>query len=162
MDFSSQIASQLNATAIAPEAIVTVTLLLVLVGDLIFGRKSSQILSYLAVGGLLIAVVALIGAWDNPAPTSFLGSFVGDNLSIVFRAIIALSTAITILMSIAYIENTGTSLAEFICIMLTATLGGMLLSAGAGAGVSAAAAEQPALRDDDLTVIWLHETRSSL
>ncbi len=40
MDFSSQIASQLNAMAILPEGIVIVTLLLVLIGDLIFGRKS--------------------------------------------------------------------------------------------------------------------------
>lgn len=127
MDFSSQIASQLNATAILPEGIVIVTLLIVLVGDLIFGRKSVSWLPYFAVLGLLVSVVALFYSWDNPDPTSFLGSFTGDNLSIVFRAIVALSTAITILMSIAYIENTGTSLAEFIGIMLTATLGGMFL-----------------------------------
>ncbi len=127
MDFSSQIASQLNPTAIAPESIVTVTLLLVLVGDLVFGRKSSRWLPYFAVGGLLTAVVALFLGWDNPLPTSFLGSFTSDNLSIVFRGIVVSSTAITILMSIAYIENTGTSLAEFMAIMLTATLGGMLL-----------------------------------
>ncbi len=127
MDFSSQIASQLNAVTILPEGIVTVTLLLVLIGDLIFGRKSATSLAYLAVMGLFGAVVALFYSWDNPDITSFLGAFTGDNLSIVFRAIIALSTAITILLSIAYIENTGTSLAEFIGIMLTATLGGMLL-----------------------------------
>jgi len=128
MDFSSQIGSQLNATAILPEAIVIVTLLLVLIGDLIFGRKSKSWLPYFAIAGLLASVVALFYGWDNPNPTSFLGSFTTDNLSIVFRGIIALSTAITILLSIAYIENTGTSLAEFIGIMLTATLGGMFLS----------------------------------
>lgn len=127
MDFSSQIASQLNALTILPEGIVTVTLLLVLIGDLIFGRKSATSLAYLAAVGLLGAVVALFYSWDNSNITSFLGAFTGDNLSIVFRAIVALSTAITILLSIAYIENTGTSLAEFIGIMLTATLGGMLL-----------------------------------
>jgi NAD(P)H-quinone oxidoreductase subunit 2 len=32
-------------------------------------------------------------------------------------------------MSVRYVEQTGTSLAEFIAIMLTATLGGMFLSA---------------------------------
>ena len=55
-------------------------------------------------------------------------AFNSDNLSIVFRAIIALSTAVTILMSVRYVEQSGTSLAEFMAIMLTATLGGMLLS----------------------------------
>lgn len=127
MDFSSQIASQLNAVTILPEGIVIVTLLLVLIGDLIFGRKSSSWLPYLAIFGLLASVVALYYSWDSPNVDSFLGSFVGDNLSIVFRSIIALCTAITILMSITYVQQSGTSLAEFIGIMLTATLGGMFL-----------------------------------
>ncbi|MGY6529030.1 MAG: NAD(P)H-quinone oxidoreductase subunit N [Cyanobacterium sp.] len=127
MDFSSQIASQLNAIAILPEGIVIITLLLVLIGDLIFGRKSASWLPYVAIGGLLASVTALVLGWDNPNPQSFLGSFVGDNLSIVFRIIVALSAAVTITMSITYIENTGTALSEFICILLTATLGGMFL-----------------------------------
>ncbi|MBF2056686.1 MAG: NAD(P)H-quinone oxidoreductase subunit N [Cyanobacterium sp. T60_A2020_053] len=127
MDFSSQIASQLNAMTILPEGIVITTLLLVLIVDLILGRKSASLLPYLAMIGLVGAVGALIWNWDSPNPQSFLGSFIGDNLSIVFRIIIALSTAITIAMSVTYIENTGTSLSEFIAIMLTATLGGMFL-----------------------------------
>lgn len=127
MDFSSQIASQLNAPTILPEGIVIVTLLLVLIGDLIFGRKSVSWLPYFAVFGLLASVVSLYYNWNIAKPDSFLGSFVGDNLSIIFRAIVVLSTAITILLSISYVEQSGTSLAEFIAIMLTATLGGMFL-----------------------------------
>ncbi len=127
MDFSSQIASQLNAIAILPEGIVIITLLLILITDLILGRKSVAWLPYMAIAGLLISVGVLISGWDNPNTASFLGSFTSDNLSIVFRIIVALSTAVTITMSITYIENTGTSLAEFIGIMLTATLGGMFL-----------------------------------
>ena len=128
MDFSSQIASQLNAVAILPEGIVIVTLLVVLIGDLIFGRKYSNGIAYIAIAGLLASVVALYYGWNTPNPDSFLGSFTADNLSILFRSIVALSTAITILLSISYVEISGTSLAEFIGIMLTATLGGMFLS----------------------------------
>ncbi|HEY9645198.1 MAG TPA: NAD(P)H-quinone oxidoreductase subunit N, partial [Chroococcidiopsis sp.] len=47
---------------------------------------------------------------------------------VVFRGIIATSAIVTILMSIRYVEQSGTSLAEFITILLTATLGGMFLS----------------------------------
>lgn len=71
MDFSSQIASQLNAVTILPEGIVTVTLLLVLIGDLIFGRKSANALAYLSVIGLFSAVVALFYGWNNTEITSF-------------------------------------------------------------------------------------------
>jgi NAD(P)H-quinone oxidoreductase subunit 2 len=127
MDFSSQIASQLNAVTILPEGIVIVTLLVVLSGDLILGRKSSSWLPYLAIAGLLASVVALYYSWNATNPDSFLGSFTGDNLSIVFRSIVALSTAVTILLSISYVELSGASLAEFMAIMLTATLGGMFL-----------------------------------
>jgi NAD(P)H-quinone oxidoreductase subunit 2 len=128
MDFSSNIAAQLNAATIWPEGIVLMTLLLVVIADLIAGRSSSRWLPYVAIAGLLISVGSLYLSWDATNPVSFLGAFTGDNLSIVFRAIVVLSTAVTILMSVRYVEQTGTSLAEFIAILLTATLGGMFLS----------------------------------
>lgn len=127
MDFSSNVATQLNAGTILPEGIITVTLILVLVGDLIVGRSSARWLPYVAIAGLLAAIVALVFGWNAADPISFLGSFNSDNLSVVFRGIIALSTAVTLLMSVRYVEQTGTALAEFIAIMLTATLGAMFL-----------------------------------
>jgi NAD(P)H-quinone oxidoreductase subunit 2 len=127
MDFSSNIATQLNAGTILPEGIITVTLILVLVGDLIVGRSSARWLPYVAIAGLLAATVALVFGWNAADPISFLGSFNSDNISVVFRGIIALSTAVTLLMSVRYVEQTGTALAEFIAIMLTATLGAMFL-----------------------------------
>ncbi|MFM2063714.1 MAG: hypothetical protein RLZZ507_3385 [Cyanobacteriota bacterium] len=127
MDFAN-IASQLNAGTILPEGIVIITLLGVLIVDLILGRTSSRWIGYLAIAGLLTAIVALCLQWDATNPIGFTGSFNGDDLSIVFRGIIALSAIVTILMSIRYVEQSGTALAEFIAILMTATLGGMFLS----------------------------------
>lgn len=127
MDFAN-LAAQLNAGTILPEGIVISTLLLVLIGDLIVGRASSRWTPYVAIAGLLGSIVALYFQWDRAEPLAFLGSFSGDNLSIVFRGIIALSAAVTILMSIRYVEQAGSSLAEFMTILLTATVGGMFLS----------------------------------
>jgi NAD(P)H-quinone oxidoreductase subunit 2 len=128
MDFAS-LAAQLNTGVILPELIVTATLLVVVVGDLIVGRTASaRWTPYLAIAGLLAAVAALYFQWGNPSPTAFFGEFNGDALSVVFRGIIALSAAVTILMSIRYIEQSGTALAEYLTILLTATLGGMFLS----------------------------------
>ncbi|MEB3312115.1 MAG: NAD(P)H-quinone oxidoreductase subunit N [Snowella sp.] len=129
MDFSSNIASQLNAGTILPEGIITLTLILVLVGDLIVGRSSARWLPYVAIAGLLASTVSLALGWNTADPISFLGAFNSDNLSVIFRAIIALSTVATILMSVRYVEQTGTALSEFIAILLTATLGAMFLSA---------------------------------
>ncbi|MEB3358546.1 MAG: NAD(P)H-quinone oxidoreductase subunit N [Synechococcales bacterium] len=128
MDFAN-LSAQLNAEAILPEGVVLLTLLIVLIGDLITGRaSSSRWAPYVAVTGLLAAVGALYFQWNIADPVAFLGGFNGDALSVVFRGIIALSAAITVLMSIRYVEQSGTALAEFLTILLTATLGGMFLS----------------------------------
>ncbi|CBN57028.1 MULTISPECIES: NAD(P)H-quinone oxidoreductase subunit N [Kamptonema] len=126
MDFATLVA-QLNAGTILPEGIVIVTLLVVLCGDLIVGRSSSAWTPYVAVAGLLAAIAALCYQWESTNTISFFGGFNSDALSIAFRGIVALSAAVTILMSVRYIQQTGTSLAEFISILLTATLGGMFL-----------------------------------
>ncbi|HEY9893539.1 MAG TPA: NAD(P)H-quinone oxidoreductase subunit N [Candidatus Sericytochromatia bacterium] len=127
MDFAN-LAAQLNAGIILPEGIVIITLLLVLLIDLIAGRSSANGIPYVAIGGLLTAVVVLYYEWNVTDSVAFLGSFNGDALSVAFRGIIALSAVVTILLSIRYVQQSGTSLAEFIAITLSATLGGMFLS----------------------------------
>lgn len=127
----ANLAAQLNAQAILPEGIIIVTLLIILVGDLIGGRSAStQWSPYVAVTGLLGAVAVLALQWDIENPISFLGGFNSDALSTVFRGIIALSTAFTVLISVRYVVQSGTALAEFIVILLTATLGGMFFVRG--------------------------------
>ncbi|MBD2232945.1 NAD(P)H-quinone oxidoreductase subunit N [Phormidium tenue] len=120
--------AQLNAGTIWPEAVLVVTILVILVGDLIQGRSSSAWTPYAAMAGGLGAVVALVLQWSMVNPIGFIGAFNADDLSIVFRGIIALSAVVTVPMAIRYVEQSGTSLAEFLVILLTATLGGMFLS----------------------------------
>ncbi|MGB3614133.1 MAG: NAD(P)H-quinone oxidoreductase subunit 2, partial [Elainellaceae cyanobacterium] len=128
MDIAN-LSSQLNAGAVLPEGIVLLTLLIVLVGDLVTGRTASARWSpYVAIAGLLGAVASLYWQWTNVETDAFLGAFSSDPLSVVFRGIIALSTALTILISVRYVQQSGTALAEFIVILLTATIGGMFLS----------------------------------
>jgi NAD(P)H-quinone oxidoreductase subunit 2 len=127
MNFSDLV-QELNTGTILPETIVVVTLMGVLIFDLILGRKAARPIAYGAIGGLLTSLVALVLQWQTANPVGFFGSVSSDPLSIVFRGIILLSAAVTILMSIRYVEQTGTALAEFIAILLSATLGGMLLS----------------------------------
>jgi len=129
MDFAT-LAAQLNAGTILPEGIIIVTLLIVLVGDLIVGRiRSSRWTPYVTIVGLLLSLLPLYQQWGSAGnPIAFLGEFNSDALSLIFRGMIALSAAVTAAMSIRYINQTGTPLAEFLIILMTATLGGMLLS----------------------------------
>ncbi len=127
MDFASLVA-QLNAGTIWPEGFVIITLVGIIITDLILGRSAARLVPYVAIAGLLVAIIPLYLQWDNTNTISFLGGFNSDALSLVFRGIILLCTVVTILMSITYIEQTGTALAEFIMILLCATLGAMFLS----------------------------------
>jgi NAD(P)H-quinone oxidoreductase subunit 2 len=120
--------AQLNAGTIWPEAVLLATILVILVGDLIQGRSSSAWTPYAAIVGGLGATAALVLQWSMVNPVGFLGAFNADDLSIVFRGIIVLSAVVTVPMAIRYVEQSGTSLAEFLVILLTATLGGMFLS----------------------------------
>ena len=127
MDFAS-LAAQLNTGMILPEAIIILTFVVILIGDLIVGRSSSRWVPYAASGGCLAAIGALALQWDTGNTIAFFGEFNSAPLSIVFRGIIVLSAAVTVPMSIRYVEQSGTALAEFLGILLTATLGGMFLS----------------------------------
>ncbi|NJN48933.1 MAG: NAD(P)H-quinone oxidoreductase subunit N [Alkalinema sp. RL_2_19] len=128
MDFAT-LAAQLNAGTILPEGVVIATIMTVIITDLIIGRsRSTKITPIIAIIGLLGAVVMLITQWDLADPIGFLGAFNADPMSIIFRAVIALSAAGTVLMSMRYVDQSGTPVAEFLAILMTATLGGMLLS----------------------------------
>lgn len=127
MDFAN-LTAQLNASRILPEGIVILTLLLVLLSDLLGGRASNRWTPLLAVTGLGTTIVTLCFQWDSGDPSAFFGEFTADPLSVIFRGIIVLSALFTILLSERYVEQSGTSLGEFITILLTATLGAMFLS----------------------------------
>ena len=127
MDVAS-LAAQLNTGKVLPEAIVILTIVVILLGDLIAGRASSRWVPYAAIGGCLASVGAIALQWDTGDPIAFFGEFNSDALSLVFRGIIVLSAAVTVPMSIRYVEQSGTALAEFLGILLTATLGGMFLT----------------------------------
>jgi NAD(P)H-quinone oxidoreductase subunit 2 len=118
---------QLNAAAIAPELAVLAALVACLLVDLAGERTASRWVPPICYGGLGGALVLLALQWDAPLQTSFLGSFLPDNLAIAFRSVVAASTLISLLLSWRYVERSGTPVGEYAAILLAATLGAMFL-----------------------------------
>ena len=117
----------LNAQAIIPEAFILFGIVGTLIVDLAGEKTASKlapIICYISLGSSLLA---LSYQWNNPSDVAFLGSFISDNLSLAFRAIISLSTLISLLISWRYTEQSGSPIGEFAAIVLSATLGAMLL-----------------------------------
>ena len=124
----ANLASQLNAGTIAPEAAVLVALLACLLVDLAGEQAASRWVPPFSYAGLGGALVLLALQWNDPAlAPSFLGSFLADNLAIAFRAVVAASTLITLMLSWRYVEQSGTPVGEYAAILLAATLGAMFL-----------------------------------
>lgn len=118
---------QLNVAAIAPELVVLAALMACLLVDLAGERTASRWVPPICYGGLGSSLVLLALQWDAPLQTSFLGAFLPDNLAIAFRAVVAASTLISLLLSWRYVERSGTPLGEYAAILLAATLGAMFL-----------------------------------
>nr|NP_050838.1 NADH dehydrogenase subunit 2 [Nephroselmis olivacea]Q9TL07.1 RecName: Full=NAD(P)H-quinone oxidoreductase subunit 2, chloroplastic; AltName: Full=NAD(P)H dehydrogenase, subunit 2; AltName: Full=NADH-plastoquinone oxidoreductase subunit 2 [Nephroselmis olivacea]AAD54809.1 subunit 2 of NADH-plastoquinoneoxidoreductase [Nephroselmis olivacea] len=129
----SDILASFHASNLIPEGIVACTILLVLLLDLVYSRTCHAWLAWVAMAGLSLASVLLGQQWyqlmNLPTATmTFGGSFQADSLSLVFRAIIAMSCVLCILLSIDYVESTGTAPSEFLVLIATASLGGMLVA----------------------------------
>jgi NAD(P)H-quinone oxidoreductase subunit 2 len=124
---TGSIALQLNAGAIAPEGAILLALLACLIVDLTGEKAASRWVPPICYGGLVASLLLLATQWNGPIEPSFLGSFLADNLSIAFRAVVACSTLITLLLSWRYVERSGTPLGEYAAILLAATLGAMIL-----------------------------------
>nr|YP_009057816.1 subunit 2 of NADH-plastoquinone oxidoreductase [Nephroselmis astigmatica]AID67676.1 subunit 2 of NADH-plastoquinone oxidoreductase [Nephroselmis astigmatica] len=131
-DFFLFLAS-LHAGNLLPESCLLGAILLTLTVDLLVSQSSKQWLPIIPLVGLIGAFVCLSFQWTGsiyaPSPSiAFGGSIQADPLSIVFRGLLVLASGLSILLSLEYVEKSGTALSEFLVLLLTATLGGMLLA----------------------------------
>ena len=117
----------LNASAVLPEGAVLLAMIATLLVDLAGEKAATRWVPLICYLGLGSALVLLAFQWNAPLEPSFLGAFLADNLAVAFRAVIATSTLLSLLISWRYAEKSGTPVGEYAAILLAATLGAMLL-----------------------------------
>jgi NADH-quinone oxidoreductase subunit N len=137
MDFTLafQIPSpDINFGLILPELIVCVAAVLVMVLDA-FARPSQRwVTGGLSLAGLAGAALASLWMWTNwtgaPPSGSFNGMIVLDELRLSFTLIFLLVSALTVLISMIWVENEKLPAGEFHALLLFATAGMMLMASG--------------------------------
>tara|TARA_B100001250_G_C19791444_1_gene786706 strand:+ start:409 stop:1980 length:1572 start_codon:yes stop_codon:yes gene_type:complete len=122
------ISLSLNAKAIYPEGFVLLALLGTLLVDLAGEETAKRWAPPICYAGLGISLILLASQWNQPPEPSFLGTFLADDLAIAFRAVVVLSTLISLLISWRYADQNGSPIGEYAAILLAATLGAMILS----------------------------------
>jgi NADH-quinone oxidoreductase subunit N len=117
----------LRWTSIAPELIVCVTGLVVLIIGILSRRKISRALAYLSLVGIAAAFVALPALWGK-TESGFSRMVVLDPFALYFHAVILLAAGVTVLMSLDYLDQEGLEHYEYFALLLFGTFGMMLMA----------------------------------
>lgn len=119
----------LNVGVIAPQLIVLMTALGVLLVDLIPAERKRHWPAGIGLTGLVVALAISLAQWGT-SRTSFHGMVVSDNFSVFFNILFLLICGLTILFSINYVQLGGHARGEYYSLLLLATFGYMFMAAG--------------------------------
>jgi NADH-quinone oxidoreductase subunit N len=112
-----------------PEIALTIGSLVLLLADLIVPRNRQSVLAWVALAVLAVTGLALIPVADAHVQISH-GLIAVDRFALFFKVIFLGSAALTVLMSVRYLEIEGTRAGEYYFLILCATLGMMFMAGG--------------------------------
>ncbi|MEK7833033.1 MAG: NADH-quinone oxidoreductase subunit N [Acidobacteriota bacterium] len=121
----------LNYWAIAPEVIVSVAAVLIMLVDAFSKKGARQINAGITLAGLLLALVAVAKLGSVGAGSYFSGMVVVDSIRIFFSVTILIVSIVSTLLASQFLRDEALPPGEFFALILFATAG-MLLLAGAG------------------------------
>src|SRR6476660_2630921 len=123
----------INLTLIAPELIVGIAGVVIMMVDAFPRREQRWVTGSLSIVSLLLALMTSVWLWTSwPAQHSaFNGMIVLDELRLSFTVIFVIVSLLTILISSIWIESEKLPAGEFHSLLLFAT-SGMMLMASAG------------------------------
>jgi NADH-quinone oxidoreductase subunit N len=113
---------------ILPELVLTVGALAVLIADVLLARgsKALPVVTLVAIGATLAALVPFSTTHVEVAH----GLLAVDRFALFFKIVFLVAAALTVLMSIRYLEIEGASPGEYYFLILCATLGMMIMAGG--------------------------------
>jgi NADH-quinone oxidoreductase subunit N len=117
---------------IIPELVLTAGSLLVLIADVLLPREQRATLGWISLG----VIGATVASFFWPVPIYRLhvevahGLLAIDRFALFFKIVFLIAAAITVLMSMRYLEIEGASPGEYYFLILCATLGMMIMSSG--------------------------------
>jgi NADH-quinone oxidoreductase subunit N len=123
----------INFGLILPEAIVCGVAVLVMLLDAFARPTQRWVTGGISLAGLAAASVACVMMWMNftgNSPRGFHGMIVLDEMRLSFTLIFLLVSALTILISMVWVENEKLPAGEFHSLLMFATAGMMLMASG--------------------------------
>src|SRR5262245_43577190 len=112
-----------------PEIVLTTGALVLLLADLLVPRDKQSILAWVTLGVLGATAIALMMVADANVQVSR-GLIAVDRFALFFKVIFLIAAALTVLMSIRFLEVERTRAGEYYFLILCATLGMMFMAGG--------------------------------
>jgi NADH-quinone oxidoreductase subunit N len=117
----------INLSVIAPLLVVGTVALVVMLMDLVLPAESRGWLAYLALGGLVVAMLMVFGLWGQHTRT-LSDMVLLDNYGLTLTLIFLIVAGITVLLSVAYTSDRGLIRGEFYALILFAVMGMMVMA----------------------------------
>ena len=122
-------APSIDYHALAPEIIVAVTIVVLILLDAFTGERSRWASSSVAGIGLLVALIPIATlAYDGVNRVMFGGGFVVDNYALILQALFLVAGYIVILLSTNYIAEGDYHEGEYYTLLLSSILGMMVMA----------------------------------
>jgi len=119
-----------NVSLILPELIVAFTGVVVMLYDSFF-PKQRAVTGAISLIGLSVSAVVLGMMWGGDQPAGgWNGMIAHDNLRLGFSFVFLFVTAITVLISTVWVERENVPVGEYHALLMFATFGMMMMSAG--------------------------------
>lgn len=113
-----------------PELVLTAGALVLLIVNALTPRRHQRLLSWLGLVALAATAVAMIPLAGEPPVSVSKGLLAADAFSFFFKIIFLLAAALTLLLSVRYLDVEGARHGEYVFLVLTATLGMMFMASG--------------------------------
>ncbi|HSB09510.1 MAG TPA: NADH-quinone oxidoreductase subunit N [Blastocatellia bacterium] len=118
-----------------PEGILTLFACAALVLDVMLPRNRKKVVSYVSLAGLALAFASLLVLYSaivsKGAPrTAFYDMIVLDSYAVVFKMIFLIGAALSILLSMKYLDVEGEQRGEYYSLILFAVIGMMFMASG--------------------------------
>ena len=110
--------------ALAPEIVLTATILVMIVADLAMSGRDRSLVAQIGSFGVLAALIPVLTlAADGNDRVMFNGLYVVDNFALVVKALFLVAAYLTILLSVDYIRDGDYHQGEYYYLVLTSVLG---------------------------------------
>jgi NADH-quinone oxidoreductase subunit N len=153
-------APSISWLTILPLLIVTGTALVVMVADLWLEGPDREGLGWIGIIGLIAAAIAAVTLWKTHI-SSFSDTIVLDRYGLFFTLLFCTAAALTLLMSMSYLELTDIATGDYYSLVLFATAGMVLMATATDLIVIFLGLEVMSIAVYVLAGIWRSQMRSN-